>query len=176
MRIETISIYCGQYETHKVYSTWVTTLQRALIVEVLADGRLLERHMPAAWLGSREIAGAAGLLLAANLIGCGQPTEARPGFTEVSGLASIMTLTTAENVGIEDNSTLSESACSTLKKPFESWLNLWFTSFTPILLPLSSKISSWTVTLAEEPLVTLPGDNMMLFSVIKGSPSRCATL
>ena len=36
--IERINLYCGQYKVHSVYSTWVTSLQRALVVEVFADG------------------------------------------------------------------------------------------------------------------------------------------
>ena len=44
-------------------------------LDALAAPGLLEQHVPAAWLGRREIAGALGALLAANAAGC-RPTPA----------------------------------------------------------------------------------------------------
>ena len=42
-------------------------------LEVLTRPEMLRRHLPPAWLGHAELAGAASLLLAANMAGCGVP-------------------------------------------------------------------------------------------------------
>ena len=38
LTIERINVYCGEYPAHLAYSTWTTTLCRAIVVEIIADG------------------------------------------------------------------------------------------------------------------------------------------